>query len=334
MSADFAANEHDARAHILRDMNLTPQTVWIAKGIVFSQVNAGADSSTSMIDSMASRHGVSMPPQLNLHKAFDSTAALRAAAEVITWRVCTAEAILSLVHAGEFVPLSKDYFLMQHRIRIFVGYPGSGGHGSDIEFPELSFFVPSQVRVAPSIRHAQKEHILDPDLYLHNLGIPAMHLEVESALRESVRCFRHDLFAAAVVMLGKASEGAWTELGESLLRAIPANKTQRVQEERKTFEDWRWGMPMKIAAITALVEKDDVFGAILALADIKPKALKYVAQWSDLVRDSRNTIHFRKQSATADTYEKVAALLLGATPSLRILYGLKSAADQSPPAAT
>jgi hypothetical protein len=52
--------------------------------------------------------------------------------------------------------------------------------------------------------------------------------------------------------------------------------------------------------------------------------------WSDAVRDSRNTIHFGVAPTTPNTYEKVAALLLGAVPNVRVLYQVKNAADAMP----
>jgi len=84
----------------------------------------------------------------------------------------------------------------------------------------------------------------------------------------------------------------------------------------------------KIQAVTQLYERQDL-AHLHSLSNIGPQELRGVVQWSDLVRGSRNTIHFGVQPATPDTYEKVSVLLLSATSNLRILYSVKAAADSS-----
>ncbi|HUU08301.1 MAG TPA: hypothetical protein VMW61_02130, partial [Dehalococcoidales bacterium] len=56
--------------------------------------------------------------------------------------------------------------------------------------------------------------------------------------------------------------------------------------------------------------------------------LKEVLNWSNVVRDSRNAVHYGADPATQNTYEKVAALLLGAVPNLRTLYTIRQAAEE------
>jgi len=56
--------------------------------------------------------------------------------------------------------------------------------------------------------------------------------------------------------------------------------------------------------------------------------LREVINWSSVVRDSRNAVHYGADPATQNTYEKVAALLLGAVPNLRILYAIRQAAEE------
>jgi len=157
-----------------------------------------------------------------------------------------------------------------------------------------------------------------------------MHAEVVSAFREAVNCFRHELFTAALTMLGKASEGAWLELGASLIAYVPSNQQAVFSKQRTVLEDPMMGTFRKIEAILTVFDRQDIFGPVSVLSGIKPKELRTVAVWSDSVRDSRNTIHFGVSPATPNTYEKVAALLIGTAPNVRVLYRLKAAADSGP----
>ena len=49
--------------------------------------------------------------------------------------------------------------------------------------------------------------------------------------------------------------------------------------------------------------------------------------WGDAVRESRNSIHYGVNPAMSNTYEKVAALLIGAVPHLKLVYRLRAAAE-------
>ncbi|MBU0508883.1 hypothetical protein KKH27_08620, partial [bacterium] len=148
-------------------------------------------------------------------------------------------------------------------------------------------------------------------MYLHKLGIPNIHAEVASAFQEAVRCFRHELFTAAITMLGKASEGAWLELGASLLAYEQSNRQSVFSKQHAVLEDPMMGTYRKIEAVLTMFDRQDIFSPLSALSGIKPRELRAVAVWSDAVRDSRNTIHFGVSPATQNTYEKVAALLIG-----------------------
>jgi hypothetical protein len=154
-----------------------------------------------------------------------------------------------------------------------------------------------------------------------------MHREVSAAFREAVQCFRYELFTAAVTMLGKASEGAWLELGASLLASVPAGQESRFGKQKAVLEDPMIGTFRKIQAVLAIYDPQDVFRSVEQASGIKLQELRSVAVWSDAVRDSRNTIHFGVAAATPNTYEKIAALLIGAVSNVRVLYRLKEAAD-------
>ncbi len=226
--------------------------------------------------------------------------------------------------------MSDDLFRPPLHVGIFVGYPGSGGNRSGMSFPDLQIPVPARVRRAPSVENLGNLFLSEPDLYLGSLGIQNIDAEVAAALKEAVTCFRHELFTAAVAMLGKASEGAWIGLGASLLASVPPPQSTSVKKQRDALEDPMMGTMKKIQAVIQLYERHDLFSVVYSVSDIKPPELRGVQVWSDQVRDSRNTIHFGVAPATPNTYEKVAALLLGVALNLKVSYLVKAAADAHP----
>ena len=53
---------------------------------------------------------------------------------------------------------------------------------------------------------------------------------VREALGEAVLCFRHELYTASVVMLGKALEEAWIDVGVALYEALQGDQTHKIED--------------------------------------------------------------------------------------------------------
>jgi hypothetical protein len=165
-------------------------------------------------------------------------------------------------------------------------------------------------------------------LFLHNFNIPNIHPEVEESLREAVRCFRHELYIACLAMLGKASEGAWTELGLKLAQAISSGSPVNGKKTEKKL-DPRYAIGKRITETLQLYEQKDVFGTLQKESGVSIQDLRTAAVWSDVVRESRNSVHYRDYPSMPNTYEKVAALLIGAVPHLRLLYRIYTVLDET-----
>ena len=159
------------------------------------------------------------------------------------------------------------------------------------------------------------------------MNIRNMSPEIKTALQEANKCFRYELFLASVTMLGKASEAAWMELGASLLSATKS-QARDILTIKEILESTRYGVSQKIEAVIKLCEHGDL-SAIIEGSGVRTYDLRDAALWSDAVRDSRNTIHFGNSPSVPNTYEKVAALILGAVPAFRKIYKLKLAFDSN-----
>lgn len=304
---------------------VSPQKVTIAKAIVLDLAK-GIVSSDELIAGVLRANAIVLPRPVVLHASVDSQAMAAAAGEALSWQLAATEAIWSLIHSGLLFALTEsrgDTATVDWTTVV----PGSGGMSSGWRFEECLLPVPGRVRPAPSLGGVGDQFLSEPDLYLNSLGVDVMHPEVRSAFREAVKCFRSELFTAALAMLGKASEGAWLELGEALLKMVPAGDGDKFARQRRTLEDPMLGVFRKMEAVINIYENQETFAVVSKSAGIRVQELRSVIVWSDAVRDSRNTIHFGVEPATPNTYEKLAALLIGAGPNVRILYSIKASAD-------
>ena len=318
-------NQAQAEQEIRRRITVTPQMVVLSKAIVLEAAKA-TTRTAELVDQVTRANGAVLPQQVVLHPSVDVLAAVVGVASALSWQMAAKEAIWSLIHGGLLLPLSETI----HGGEVGVGWttvvPGSAGESAGWRFDETNLLIPDMVRRAPSAG-ASGQFLSDPDLYLHSLGVGNMHQDIRQAFTEAVKCFRVELFTAALTMLGKASEGSWLELGRGLVARTPAAEAKRFAKQQATLEDTNAGTMKKVEAVIAIYEHHDLFKDLVQSSEVRPQRLKEVAVWSDAVRDSRNTIHFGVEAALPNTYEKLAALLIGAVPNVRTLYRVKAAAE-------
>jgi hypothetical protein len=302
---------------------VTPQTVALAKTLVLRAAESLEFANEIFAYVLKAQHQ-RLPNPIQISRSHDSSVDIRALAELCSCVVSVSEAILSLLSTGCLVPTNAGHYPPEVST-VFV----TSGHHVPCQFKEYSIVVPSHLRIAYSGLGAKNQFLVDPDLYLQTFAVPNMHAEVASALREAVNCFRYEYFTAAVAMLGKASESAWIELGISLLRVLEQSERAAIAKQRDALHNPMIGTMKKIEAVTQLYGRQSSAG-IVASSNIKPDELGRVPLWSDIVRDSRNNLHFGVQPVTPNTRDKVAELLLATPKNLKILYAIKQAADACP----
>jgi hypothetical protein len=125
-------------------------------------------------------------------------------------------------------------------------------------------------------------------------------------------------------MLGKASEGAWIELGVSLAALVgDSNSTKWTTEllgpdagfAKKLRDVLHW-FKTRLPRYKPVAE-----GAGISLSDLRLALL-----WSETLRDARNSIHHGVQTPTTPNFETVSTFLLTATTHLPVLHKLYEAA--------
>ena len=313
----------EAEKYLRNRISVTQQKVTIAKAYAIDHFLPNTDS---LIQNFLNVMEAPMPQQIVIHSSLDTIGQLDKVAESINWRLAMCEAIWGLISANLLIP---GQFHMTGHLQALswtTVVPSSGGRSSGWHFDDLSIGVPSKLLFPRSARDRDQQSLADPDLYLHELDIASIHKEVEESLREAVRCFRNDLYTACLAMLGKASEGAWIELGLALVDAVPKGSSFNSTKVKDTIESPFVGIAKKINEVVKLYERKDMLKDVHQRSGVRIQDLRNAVVWSDCVRESRNTVHYGVNPSMKNTYEKVAVLLIGAVTHLKILYKIFDAA--------
>jgi hypothetical protein len=311
-------NDNEVKEKLVGKVSVTKQMVTYAKS--FFLENFQKDT-RALLNALFENVETKMPTQIVIHPSVNTEEMITEAAKSLSWRLAGCEAIWSLI-GSHFIPGSDSSFAESTSISWTTVVPGSGGTSSGWTLDQFYVPVPSSLILKPSGLNPSDQPLSDPDLYMHELGIEGLNVDIEASLRESVHCFRHELFLGCLALLGRASEGAWIELGKNLSDIIPEGAPINGEKLKESMEDQFLGIGKKINAVLKAYERRDVFHEVYKDSGYKPVELKSCVVWSDAVRESRNSIHYGAEPAMSNSYEKVAALLIGAVPNLKVIYSI------------
>jgi len=316
---DPASVEHEIRARVAVDAQL----LLLAK---VSLTEHCTGEMQSQVDAFVASLDARYPNPVVIHPSVDVEAAIAGLARNMSAKIALAEALWSLIGAGILVPRGGN-----SSPRMDVGWttviPGGSGSSSGWNFEDLAVPMPSRFSLAPS-RAAAPTHLSDGDLYLATFEEP-LHPLVDEAIRDAVRCLRADLYLPALAMLGKAAEGVWTLFAVALAAAAPADPA--AAKLGRDLESGTIHFATLLRRTADLYSRQDLYGAIARASDASLDAVRSAREWTEVVRDSRNVVHFTVATPVPNTYEKAAALFLGAVPNLRVLLAAtRAAADQTP----
>jgi len=205
-------NPSDANEYIKSRINVTRQKVTIAKGKIL-ELSKTIYKSSKLIEEFLKMMDAAMPFNVVIHSSVDPIPDLKKCSESIAWRIAASEAIWELIHSNLLIQTSPNIESEQISVSWTTVLPGSGGQSGGWRFSEYSLPFPSTVSRPPSLANEPENYLSNHDLYLAHLDVDAFHPDVDSSLREAVDCFRYELYTASLVMLGKAVEGSWLDLG-------------------------------------------------------------------------------------------------------------------------
>jgi hypothetical protein len=319
-------NKQEAKQEIIKRTIVSEQNIIIAKAYIISLSHNEQYDTKEVANKFASEQGRGKPTEIQLRIPESLDASLAQASGYFSDILSFSEAFWLLVYEG-VLWASEQSTNIDTNISWTTIIHGSGQRG-DIYFEEFSSKIPNNFVFAPSYRFTDRKTLFDPDLFIIETKLQEFaDSEVIEAIQDSINCFRKELYRPAVVLLGKAMEGAWIELGISCANSIPAESGFNKDRFIEAMKDDS-SIMKKIEKILDLYNKSYTEG-IRSNSGIRYQELKSIALWSDILRESRNSIHFGVKPVVPNTYEKVAVLLLAAAEYLPKIYYIKTTADQS-----
>ena len=317
-------NEVEARKFVVDGVSVRRQQIVVMKGLLLKHYD---NNSATMLERAVQQVSPSKPANVVLHPTNDPVPTLRQLSEWISWWIAGCEALWGLVHSNVLLPGASNLNDFHPGIEWTTVVPGSGGRSAGWNFPEFKISYPHGLTRSHNLEVPQ--FLCDCDLFLRELDLPELHNEVEEALREAVSCFRAQLYTAAVVMLGKASEGTWVETGLALLSALPADEAPKREKMGQEWNGPDVGFAKKMRDIVKLYEtRQDVFKQIGTSANVRLDELRMAMLWSDALRDARNVIHHNVDTNINPTFDMVSTLFLAALPNLKTLHRLTAVAKK------
>jgi len=315
------------KKQLVEQVSITNQMVSYSKAYFIDNYQSDSEN---LIQSLLNNVEATKPAgKIIIHQSVDSIAMATQMAKYISWRLAGSEAIWGLIANGCFIPGSSNHLNNSRYVEWTTVVPGSGGTSSGWRLEQFELPVPRRVLMRPSGVDESEKPLSDPDLFMHELNIDGLGKDIIDSLKEAVLCFKNELFLGCLALLGRASEGAWIELGISLAKAIPEDARIDGEKLQKKMEDQYLGIGKKINEVLKAYECRDIFSAIHKTCGYRPADLKANVVWADAVRESRNSIHYGATPAMSNSYEKVAALLIGTMPNLRVIYSIIEACRKS-----
>jgi|SRR5579871_1196824 len=309
----------EAERIITENVVITRQKVAVMKALILGQ---------GTLELALKSLGAMKPATILIQPDVEPMLSLRRASEWISYSLAGCEALWGLVHAGVLIQLTSDLTIFDPAISCTIAR-GNGGWSGGLRLERFQSAYPS--RVIRSWVSDRDQVLADADLYLQRLSLPMIHHEVEDALRDSVRCFRAELFVPSVVMLGKASEGAWIELGVALAEFVGASDP-KIKKWADGLTGPEIGFAKKLRDIVIFYEtRQTTLKPVAQQAGTTLEDLRTAMLWSDTLRDARNAIHHRVSTSTDASYEMVVTLLLAAVPHLQTIYSLYRAVHEAKP---
>jgi hypothetical protein len=318
-------NVTEVHDYIVKHICVRQSDIIVAKKYIERYISSCPCAETGiLIESFLKENGNPIPKNIALDDEINRASIIDNAVKAISWKNAAIEAIWGLIHNNVLYP--KGHGL--HDTTYTLSYSSHGSSGGGIPFTNLFIPVPQHVMRSYSTVCIPKQPLTDPDLFLGEIDIPNLADDIKDSLKEAVKCFRHDLYTPALAMLGRASEGAWIELGLALANALPPELADKAEKIRQDMDDPKSSVANKIKKLRGYCNHEEL-KAIIKASGGSLSDLDMAVTWSDNVRDSRNAVHYVVNLAMKNTYEKIAALLIGSAPVIRNIYTIINSTQNS-----
>ena len=223
-------NDDDAKRYIAEHVKVARLHVTIAKAFILKNFHP---TTSELLRRFLASVDAKMPQKLVLHPSVDAVPTLDGVVGAISWQLAACEGIWGLIGNATMFPASTNMYGEFGTLQWTTVVPGSGGSSSGFSLDEYSILVPDKLALPKSSNPGVDLPPTDPDLYLKELNLPSLVPAIEMALREAVRCIRHELYLACLAMLGRASEAAWIETGLALCRGSTSRIVDGWRQNRR-----------------------------------------------------------------------------------------------------
>lgn len=301
----------DIKATIIQGHNILPQQVLQAKVYLLANMSG---NTRQMVDAFVEEHGGGRGGQVVITPDTDQNEVVLLVARWWSLNDAARQAIWSLIGSGALVPGSER---LEDR-GMSLGWEIRTGGGASSSSWDFGPSIPGPVTVRTT---AIPVALTDGDLYLASLDLDSLDPGVADSLRSAVRCFRHDFFLPAQVMLARAAEGAWVLAAEAVVRDAPDDPTSRPISKALAGQPAFHALPSQVDQ----AYRQPCHQGLVATAGVRPQEILDAATWTDAVRRARNAVHLDNEPPLPATWESTAALFMGAVPNLRRLSKIAAA---------
>lgn len=303
-------------------IEITSHKVALAKGFIINYA-ANDIQTNSIVNEFIGQQGYGVPPTLVDGGGVDMQSQIEKIGGYYSFYIAFSEAVWGLVNTGDFL---TDYRRF-HDTNFTVHYTTiSGGvsRSSELRIEGYNVSFPLFIRRPFSRRKEFKPQYSNPDYYILEYKLSDAHSEVIEAIKDALDCFNKELYRPATMMLGKAVEGSWIELGISLANHLP--EKDELIEKFQGPDSFAW----KVNKILNIYSSNQaIFKPFKKASGVSIGDLNIIQAWTDVVRDSRNSIHFGAKPTVENTYEKTSLLFITAAQYLQSLYQLKATCDNA-----
>ena len=318
-------NQEQAKEVVVGLVSVDPQMVTYAKSYFLDSFERDTGW---MVKGLLASLDLEEIETVVIHPSVNVDEQLREVAKRISWKLAGAEAVWGLVSSAVFIPKEGNQYLDPYRVGWSTVPPaGGGGRKGGWNFEELSVPMPYSVYMKPSGITNEDRPLTDPDLFLKNIELRRFGGEIAISLKEAVICFKNETYLACLALLGRASEGAWIQLGLAMVNIVADEA--KSDKLREAMESPFVGIARKIILNTETYEDKALFGNIYKETGINLNRFKSLVVYSDALRDSRNAIHYGAVPVMENTYDKVAVLLMGIIPNLNTLGNIIDECEKS-----
>ncbi|MHA6261507.1 hypothetical protein ACXYMX_16730 [Sporosarcina sp. CAU 1771] len=296
---------------IRKSINVNRHKVIIAKSFLMNYESEVIET-LNVLEEFTVSQGFPKPKEIVIHQSVDIDEQVIKTSKYIAYKIAFLESVMELIHSNLLISLDTNSSAPDGRIGWTTVIPGQGGTSSGWNFADLGFPIPNRVRKSRN-NTSTNFTLFEPDLFIEHLDIKNADAEIIEALNDSIDCFKQGLYRPSLAMLGKAVEGAWIELGISLYKYVISQGISKDKNEKHINSlKGQISFVKKVELVTNLytIHHKDWLDFISTETDVKTFELREAQSWTDLVRESRNAIHFGVKPSVENNYEKNSMMLL------------------------